>query len=211
MNTFALGAVVIWAIFCSGMGHYETELTHTELQNALKVIPAAYVTWTLGTAATIGIMIWRIHDLITTAGGDFVFHMPTLALTTTLELWLCIIIACIPTLAPILKTYIMPIVTKLSGSRSSAGVRSTPLSIVTFGRLGGRKRNNYTTMTYGSQDPISENAGAGIAKPRETFRKDAFTTTHVTSEPQQKDVELGEMPVENAIHVQQDIDTQSSQ
>jgi hypothetical protein len=51
INTFALGALVIWAIFSSGMGHYENELSPTELQNALKLIPAVYVTWTLGTAA----------------------------------------------------------------------------------------------------------------------------------------------------------------
>lgn len=42
---------MIWAIFSSGMGHYTTELSPIELQNALKLIPAAYVTWTLGTTA----------------------------------------------------------------------------------------------------------------------------------------------------------------
>jgi hypothetical protein len=51
MNTFALGGVVIWAVFSSGMGHYATELSATELQNALKLVPAAYVTWTLGTTS----------------------------------------------------------------------------------------------------------------------------------------------------------------
>ena len=51
MNTFALGGVIIWAVFASGMGHYSSELSPAELQNSLKIIPAAYVTWTLGTTA----------------------------------------------------------------------------------------------------------------------------------------------------------------
>ncbi|TAQ86931.1 hypothetical protein B7494_g4738 [Chlorociboria aeruginascens] len=319
MNSFALGAVIIWAIFSSGMGHYETELTPTELVNALKVIPAAYVTWTLGTAAfklsvlylyvrifsmktfrylsyglmgltvaycisflvvflttcspgisqlwhptpnghcrdlnvgqlgsvstnlaidclilalpmpwlwklqmalrnkivvtivfsfsfiTIGIMIWRIYDLVTTANEDFVYHMPTLALTTTLELWLCIIIACIPTLAPIFKTYVTPVVTKIMASKSSSGIRSGPLSSVTFGRVGGPRRKNYTNMR--NRDTTSDSLATG--RPDlidDTFREDTFTTTQVTSNPLAKDVELGPLPMKNAIHVQHDIDTES--
>ncbi|KAI4858537.1 hypothetical protein F4820DRAFT_442286 [Hypoxylon rubiginosum] len=43
---------------------------------------------------TIGIMIWRIVDLVENSSSDFVYNMPTLALTTTLELWICITIAC---------------------------------------------------------------------------------------------------------------------
>lgn len=38
-------------------------------------------------------MVWRIQDLVENANGDFVLNIPTLALTTILEMVLCIIIA----------------------------------------------------------------------------------------------------------------------
>ncbi|ROW06273.1 hypothetical protein VPNG_08074 [Cytospora leucostoma] len=87
---------------------------------------------------TIGIMIWRIVDLTTSATADMFSNMPTLALTTTLELWMCIIIACIPTLAPLFKTYLVPLISKFSrlGSSDGSGSVKKALSIVTFGRLG---------------------------------------------------------------------------
>lgn len=51
MNTLALEGVLIWAIFRGGIGHFITELSSDERQTALKAIPAAYVTWTVGTTA----------------------------------------------------------------------------------------------------------------------------------------------------------------
>ncbi|KAK4185894.1 hypothetical protein QBC35DRAFT_502750 [Podospora australis] len=158
---------------------------------------------------TIGIMIWRIHDLITKKEEDFVQGMPTLALSTTLELWICIIIACIPTMGPVLKTYVKPMMTRITGSnRSSGNGRSNPISIVTFGRLGNGSRHKqmYSTMNgSGSQDPISDDP----TRPYK-FRDDAHTTTRVTSDPHMGDAaELGVLPPRevhhNAIHVQQEI------
>ncbi|KAI0896944.1 hypothetical protein F4806DRAFT_415384 [Annulohypoxylon nitens] len=319
MNTFALEAVLLWGVFKGGMGHHATELSPPETIISLKSIPAAYVTWTLGTAAfklsvlslyvrifsiksfrimsfvlmgttvaycitflvvflttcspdisqlwnprpdgycrdlnigqlgsvstnlaidvlvivlpmpflwnlqmrvrnkivvsflfslgfiTIAIMIWRIVDLKTQSQDDFVYNMPTLALTTELELWICIIIACTPTLAPVLKVYVTPMITSLVGSRDSSGARSGPLSIITFGRLGGPRRKMYTTMLYGSQDPIRGDLETGKTIPSNPrLREDAFTTTHVTSGNPRDETELRSMSVENAIYVQQDIDT----
>ncbi|KAI0890643.1 uncharacterized protein GGS22DRAFT_183988 [Annulohypoxylon maeteangense] len=318
-NTFALEAVLIWTVFRGGMGNHMIELSPSETTTALKSVPAAYVTWTLGTAAfklsvlslyirifsistfrilsfvlmgltvaycitflalflttcspdisqlwnprpdgycrdlhigqlgsvstnlgidvlviilpmpflwtlqmrvrnkivvsflfslgfiTIAIMIWRLVDLKTKSQADFVYHMPTLALTTELELWIGIIIACVPTLAPVLKRYVAPVITSLFGSRGSPGARPGPLSIVTFGRLGGPRRKIYTTVLYGSQDPIRDDLANG--KPASSslrLRDDAFTTTRVTSGYQGDETELGSSSAENAIYVQQDIDT----
>ncbi|EHL00686.1 hypothetical protein M7I_3316 [Glarea lozoyensis 74030] len=214
MNTFALGGVVIWAVFSSGMGHYAAELSATELQNALKLIPAAYVTWTLGTTSfklsvlclytrifsikafktlsyvtmgltvsTIGIMIWRIVDLVKNADADFVYNMPTLALTTTLEL-----------------TYITPALTKMTGSRKTISARSNPRNIVTFGGGRGRRQTSYINM-MGSQDPIKADIGDIEREAKDNaFREDAFTTTLISSSPQ-PDIRLETLSTKNAIRV----------
>ncbi|KAI1819125.1 integral membrane protein [Xylaria intraflava] len=311
-STLALDGAVVWAIFYGRIGHFETELSLAELKVALQTIPAAYVTWTTGTAAfklsvlflykrifsiktmrmlsyvlmgltfgywlsflvvflttcspdisqlwnprpdgfcrdlnvgqlgsvstnlaidvfvivlpmpflwnlqmrfrnkavitlvfslgfiTIAIMIWRIVDLVTTENGDFVRNEPTLALTTTLELWLCIIIGCIPTLGPIGKAYIGPAITKLTTRFSSGSAPRPGRDIVTFGRLGGRSRKNYTSMGYRSQENLNENFEAGKDN-------DAFMGTKITSDLDHE-TELNTLPPSaNVIHVQQSIQTQ---
>ncbi|KAF7531607.1 hypothetical protein G7054_g8692 [Neopestalotiopsis clavispora] len=310
-NVLALEGVLIWSIFYGGIGRYSTELLPTELAIALKAIPAAYVTWTLGTAAfklsvlffytrifstktfriityalmgltvaycltfmvvffttctpdisqlwnprpdghcrdlnigqlgsvstnlaidlllialpmpflwnlkmalrnkisvtlvfslgfiTIAIMIWRIVDLVTKKDEDFVKNTPILALTTTLELWLCIIIACIPTLAPLFKTYISPMLSKMTGSQPSKNSGRRPM--VTFGRSGASDRKRYANIS-GSQDLTYDDPEAGQA----AFRNDAFTTSHASSNFH------GEWELEttstarDAIRVQKDIAT----
>lgn len=158
-------------------------------------------------------MIWRIHDLVSSRDdpiGDFIAGMPTLALSTMLELWLCIIIACIPTLAPILKTYITPQVTKIFPSRSSSGGRSNNLrSVLTFGRMGGRPRNIYTTVTGGDHtvgSDVESMIGAEHAHALR-LREDAANTTNVTAGPT-GDIELHDLPAApQAIHVQHDVST----
>ncbi len=150
-------------------------------------------------------MIWRIVDLVTTGGGDFIYNEPTLALTTTLEMWLCIIIACIPTLGPIGKVYIGPAFSKMA-SRFSGG--STPKtkgrSIITFGRLGGRGRKNYTTMTYGSQEHLEEQIGDAQRDNWDSsrFRDDAFTATKITSDIDAEVHQMDTLASPGAIHVQ---------
>lgn len=155
-------------------------------------------------------MIWRIHDLVQSRrnpNSDFILNMPTLALSTTLELWICIIIACIPTLAPILKNYITPLVSKLSGSGGSAGARFTPSSLVTFGRLGSPRRKMYTTV-YGSQDPISNDTRPQRNDPgNPKVREDASTTAKISSGPHVGGTELRVLPSQGVIHVQHEVIT----
>ncbi|KAK2591114.1 hypothetical protein QQS21_011202 [Conoideocrella luteorostrata] len=100
---------------------------------------------------TIAIMIWRIQRLVSTGSNpkaDFVQDLPVLALTTTLELWLCIIIACIPTIGPIIKTYVKPVIKKLTGHATSEEIPRTQIQRITFGRghIGGRRRGEYTDL-----------------------------------------------------------------
>ncbi|KAI1270206.1 hypothetical protein F5Y18DRAFT_6838 [Xylariaceae sp. FL1019] len=159
---------------------------------------------------TIGIMIWRIVDLVETKNGDFIYHEPTLALTTTLELWLCIIIACVPTLGPVAKKHLAPTIARLTSKHSSGGTpKDKPRSIVTFGRLGGRGRKNYATMTYGSQEHLDENLeSGGYDWDSPKFREDARTATNITSNTGGQELQTLSPP--NAIHVQQNIQTHES-
>ncbi|KAI0202860.1 integral membrane protein [Astrocystis sublimbata] len=320
-SVFALDGVVVWAIFVGHIGHFTTELSAAEIAVALQTIPAAYVTWTTGTAAfkisvlflyqrifttraikiwsyglmgltfgywlsfmvvflttctpdisqlwnprpggfcrdlnigqlgsvstnlaidvfviilpmpflwnlqmrmrnkiavtlifslgfiTIAIMIWRIVDLVTTKDGDFIYNEPTLALTTTLEMWLCIIIACFPTLGPIGKVYIAPAVSKMTSKFSGGSTPKTKgRSIVTFGRLGGRNRKNYTTMTYGSQEHLEEQIGDPQTDNWESprYRPDACTATQITSNVDTEGYHLETLPNPSAIRVQQVVQT----
>ncbi|KAI1758643.1 hypothetical protein GGR53DRAFT_516390 [Hypoxylon sp. FL1150] len=64
--------------------------------------------------ATIAIMIWRITATIQTrADPDFTLHLGLIGLISFFELWFGIIVACIPTLAPLFRTYGGPLFDKL--------------------------------------------------------------------------------------------------
>lgn len=140
-------------------------------------------------------MIWRIYDLVSAANNpnaDFVKDLPILALTTTLELWLCIIIACIPTIGPIMKTLVKPVVERMTGKSNSEGVHDTPLHMVTFGRgrFGSRSRHEYTDVLE-SQDPGEENHNSSeghrkmpsTARELGSIRKDTVTTSDFSPWP----------------------------
>jgi hypothetical protein len=65
-------------------------------------------------------MCWRLQATITSASNpDFVYSLANIGLLSLLELWLGVIVACIPTLAPLLRAYVKPVVTKLSYANTS--------------------------------------------------------------------------------------------
>lgn len=72
-------------------------------------------------------MIWRLPVTVqSTKDNDFTYHLFTIALITMLELWLGVIAACIPTLAPILNSYGRPAFNKIANTfkSSSSGTPS---------------------------------------------------------------------------------------
>ncbi|EFQ35839.1 integral membrane protein [Colletotrichum graminicola] len=72
--------------------------------------------------ATIAIMIWRLVNTLTTIGDpDFVYILHDIGLVSLLELWIGIVIACLPTLGPLFKTYVKPAVSKLTNPSSNKG------------------------------------------------------------------------------------------
>lgn len=67
-------------------------------------------------------MAWRIQ--ITNNGisqSDFVYGLGSIGLVSFLELWLGIIIVCLPTLAPLFAKYIKPVMSKITGVTKKAG------------------------------------------------------------------------------------------
>ncbi|KZL64382.1 integral membrane protein, partial [Colletotrichum incanum] len=71
---------------------------------------------------TIAIMIWRLVNTVTTIGDpDFVYNLHDIGLVSLLELWIGIIIACLPTLGPLFKTYVKPAVSKLTNPSTDKG------------------------------------------------------------------------------------------
>lgn len=60
-------------------------------------------------------MIWRLYFTVTSRNDpDFVYNLYYVGLISFMELWLGVIVACIPTLAPLAKRYIRPTVSKIT-------------------------------------------------------------------------------------------------
>lgn len=94
------------------------------LQLAVRSKIAVTVMFSIG-LLTIGIMIWRLHFTVTTRNDkDFVWNLYNVGLISFLELWLGIIVACIPTLAPLLKTYVKPAITKMTQRSTRSNART---------------------------------------------------------------------------------------
>lgn len=74
-------------------------------------------------------MIWRLYFTVTSRyNTDFTWDLFYVGLISLLELWLGIVAATIPTLAPLIKKYIKPVIrtmtaaaTKTKGSQGTAG------------------------------------------------------------------------------------------
>ncbi|KAL2259509.1 hypothetical protein VTK26DRAFT_6799 [Humicola hyalothermophila] len=107
---------------------------------------------------TIGVMGWRIDVTIeSTKHPDFSHSLADIALISLLELWLGIIVACIPTLAPILKKYGKPALQKISKyklSGASADSRSGAVQLGKFSNMNNKNSRDMYTELDSSQDAI---------------------------------------------------------
>lgn len=102
-------------------------------------------------------MIWRVvwtHKYRT--NPDFTTYLGWIGLVSQFELWLGLIVACIPTLAPLFKTFVNPTLRRITGksasdpaetNESSRKIALQPVSNTTV-------RNGYRKL-YGSQDHIT--------------------------------------------------------
>ncbi|KAI2465983.1 hypothetical protein F4781DRAFT_369682 [Annulohypoxylon bovei var. microspora] len=97
---------------------------------------------------TIAVMSWRLVQTTQTVEHperDFLTQMPTLGLIVMLELWLGVIVACIPTLAPVLNIYMKPLVSKMySGLSNRTSIQQNFTPIETIGAK--RTRQKYIEL-----------------------------------------------------------------
>ncbi|KAI4865906.1 hypothetical protein F4820DRAFT_447533 [Hypoxylon rubiginosum] len=112
--------------------------------------------------ATIAIMCLRIEQTVN-GNVDRMEATANLGLLSAVELWLGIIVACMPTMAPFVRRYVQPGLSKLSQKLRGNSCQSTKqvnprLQLRTFGGSGppnSKKHNNYTelsdTSTFAAQ------------------------------------------------------------
>ncbi|GAW18080.1 hypothetical protein ANO14919_075510 [Xylariales sp. No.14919] len=110
--------------------------------------------------ATIAIMGYRLEQTVH-SHSDPLLAIARVGLLSNLELWLGIIVACLPTMAPFVREYIQPRLSTLSRRLyGSAGpsIREGPpiVQLGTFGRssaTGPKSHNNYSELSESFIDP----------------------------------------------------------
>ncbi|OTA92688.1 hypothetical protein M434DRAFT_318625 [Hypoxylon sp. CO27-5] len=69
---------------------------------------------------TIAVMCWRLEATTKSLKDpDFSYHLYEIGLISCLELWLGVIVNCMPTLGPLFKTYVKPAINRIKSSVSS--------------------------------------------------------------------------------------------
>ncbi|OLN85292.1 hypothetical protein CCHL11_04333 [Colletotrichum chlorophyti] len=144
---------------------------------------------------TIAIMVWRLINTVTTIGDpDFVWNLHDIGLVSLLELWIGIIIACLPTLGPLLKTYVKPAVSKIGSKLTNPSTDSGQIHL---------KNMSSPRKIYGKLDDTSSYADLERSKSRTV---DVAVTTKCQFSPG------AEAPRDNrsVIYVHQDIASQET-
>jgi len=88
-------------------------------------------------------MGWRVQITVqAVTQADFVYGLGNIGLVTHLEIWLGIIIACLPTLAPLFSKYLKPVVSKARGSKKGSAARQLKEAQNTIGGGDSRSYNS---------------------------------------------------------------------
>lgn len=135
---------------------------------------------------------------------DPMLSMARIGLLSNMELWLGIIVACIPTMAPFARTYIQPslskVFSKIYGSSSGPSKEGTPrVQLKTFGGSGGsgNNRSNYTEL---------DEPSANLARDHDEMQLIGNGTSQVRTEIRHGSSPL-EAPTKDGIHVQKQFQT----
>lgn len=157
-------------------------------------------------------MGWRIDVTIeSTKHPDFSYSLADIALISLLELWLGIIVACIPTLAPILKKYGKPALQKMSKyklsghSSDSRNRQGGTVPLGKFSNMNSKNSRDLYTELDSSQDAIrgvQHDLEDQVSVPRQA----AMTTTACAYEPElPENKHHGVGAKSKAIHIRHDI------
>ncbi|KXX73521.1 hypothetical protein MMYC01_209834 [Madurella mycetomatis] len=121
--------------------------------------------------ATVAVMFYRIYATVH-ADPDPILALADVGLLSFIELWLGIIVACLPTMAPVFKVYVEPALSKASSSiwGQPSNPSSQQLAVNTIGgsgpATGGRKfRSNYTELSLTSTVDFSQTANIPLVPP----------------------------------------------
>lgn len=164
-------------------------------------------------------MAWRIPVTIaSTKNLDFVFGFWEVALVSFLELWLGLIVACLPTLAPLSNKYIKPYIARLTQRASSKGATFDEIRMergpggaasrkTTYNKLGGKgsqlgdgehtiglaKSYAHTSTTSASQHPSVLNSLYGDTNNNGNDDHDTTRNTYPIRMDQSIQVEYDDM------------------
>lgn len=145
--------------------------------------------------STIGVMCWRFDATKKSVDEpDASYWQTDIALIALLELWLGLIVACIPTLAPLLKTYIKPLITKIKSSGASRS--KEPAGKTALKDLSNRSDQAIALRRHA--------AGGSLSTTGDVSSDLTFTTECNATTP--RDLE-DYHPRPYAIHVQHDIES----
>ncbi|KAI4595495.1 hypothetical protein KJ359_006841 [Pestalotiopsis sp. 9143b] len=90
---------------------------------------------------TIAIMCWRLEATTATLKDpDFTHYFTDIGLISCLELWLGVIVNCMPTIGPLFKHYVNPSLSKVSSFFSSKGSRPSQQQPVLLETIGSRRK-----------------------------------------------------------------------
>ena len=131
---------------------------------------------------------------------DFVYGLGQLTFVFILEVWLGIVVACLPTLPPIFSKYIDPIVSRISGlPRKNNGQRQLKEAKNSIGGSGPRGFNKKSYSRLDSDSLIELDYGRSFRKAEVM----ALSASNVREEPESLMSNL------DVIHVRQDFQLHS--
>ena len=142
-------------------------------------------------------MCWRLEATAKTVlypTDDPLYELLEVGLIVMLELWLGVIVACVPTLVPLLTRYVAPVIAKTLSSlsvRRSKGSKGSVQSQMPLETIGAKRSRKKYWELGASQDALT------------TTFNDAITA-EVTSNTPPHDLEPG------TVHVQKDFDLRTA-
>ncbi|KAI1503403.1 hypothetical protein F5X99DRAFT_375139 [Biscogniauxia marginata] len=149
---------------------------------------------------TIGVMCWRLWITAQAATTDLFGYLAAVGLVSELELWLGIIVVCMPTLRPLVTKYANTNMIKLKSTTSVS--RSTSDSAHLKHLRAGQAQQSY----YGSRG--EHNIVDGYPQTQQAVGSTGEIRTECVHDPDAEHIDKDAMP--RKIHVRQDIESYGS-
>lgn len=162
-------------------------------------------------------MIWRVvwtHQY--RDNPDFTTYLGWIGLVSQFELWLGVIVACIPTLAPLFKAFVHPAIKRITRKSASDSADTNPSSKqIPLQTVSNRKERSGYSRLHGSQDPPPtthdpETRDVPIGRPERSgshaVKMPAAVTSHCSFDAEGQTTWSGREMQPNAIYVRREFD-----